>query len=73
MSFIRNECKCKYCGSINKYYWLFPDSKFERVPNDEYTSAESDKLGGYYTISVKCSKCNQITIVNYTLNGEEIE
>ena len=73
MSFIKNECKCKYCNSINKYYWLFPDSKFEQIPNEEYTQAESNNFGDHYVISVKCNNCNKIIMVNYSLDGKEIK
>ena len=73
MSFIKNECKCKYCNSINKYYWIFPDGKFEQIPNEEYTQAESNNFGNHYVISVKCNNCNKITMVNYSFEGKEIK
>lgn len=70
MSFIKGTVQCRFCKAELKYFWLFPDAKFEIRPSlEEYIWADHSSATKHYIVSVECSKCKGITTVFFDKNG----
>ena len=71
MSYIHNSYKCKKCERKIEYVWLYPDLKFETVPDENrYVFASHDKDFTKYEVYVKCPSCEMISSFEYSLSGE---
>lgn len=68
MSYIRENCNCSNCGNELAYAWLFPDGRFEKIPQDCQIAVHNSTVDGF-DVSVKCEICRIINIIKFNKQG----
>lgn len=63
---------CSNCGTINYYYWFFPDGNPDIIPDKGYTCANHDRYGGYYHVWIRCCECESQQTILYDFCGNKI-
>lgn len=73
MSYIHNFCKCETCQKEFEYVWLYPDAKFEVIPDREkYVFANHNRVYTKYEVCTRCPSCKTISCFEYSLEGKYI-